>query len=100
MHNFFPNLAGFMSFTIFETQIWILYVLLTSFFFSEPKTEEPVPEHKKYYERTFISILNDPQDVTFKNLFQVNKPPKPAKGQRCVITKYLLFFIYRFVFRM
>lgn len=57
-------------------------------FFSEPKTEKLVPDDKKYYERTFISVLNDPNDVEFNKTFKVKSTTKPSRRHRCVITKY------------
>lgn len=59
----------------------------------EIKDEEPkVPEHEKYYERTFITILNDPKDEEYNRLFNVKPIPKVPKKLRCAITKYVLVF--------
>lgn len=54
----------------------------------ELKEEEAkIPDHEKYYERTFISILNDPKDIEYNNIFKVKPPPKLPKKLRCAITK-------------
>lgn len=57
------------------------------FTLSEIKSEDILPEHKKYYERTFITLLDDPNNVEFNKTFKVKPALKPPKRQRCVITK-------------
>lgn len=52
-----------------------------------------IPDHEKYYERTFISILNDPKDVEYNNIFRERPLPKMPKKLRCAITKYVLLSI-------
>lgn len=41
---------------------------------------------QKYWERTFITILNDPNDVTFKKVFNVKPPPLLPKKLKCAVT--------------
>nr|CAI5820498.1 unnamed protein product [Callosobruchus analis] len=46
------------------------------------KEEEP----QKYYERTFITVLNDPHDVVFKRIFNVKPPVALPKKLKCAVT--------------
>ncbi|CAH1962729.1 unnamed protein product [Acanthoscelides obtectus] len=46
------------------------------------KEEQP----QKYYERTFITVLNDPHDVVFKKIFNVKQPVLPPKKLKCAVT--------------
>nr|CAH7728293.1 unnamed protein product [Callosobruchus chinensis] len=46
------------------------------------KEEQP----QKYYERTFITVLNDPHDVVFKKIFNVKPPVTLPKKLKCAVT--------------
>ncbi|GJQ69082.1 YL-1 [Trypoxylus dichotomus] len=49
--------------------------------------EQDVKDKKcQYYERTLITILNDPNDETFKKTFNVKPNPKYPKKVKCSIT--------------
>ncbi|KAJ8961634.1 hypothetical protein NQ314_005886 [Rhamnusium bicolor] len=41
---------------------------------------------KQFCERTFISILNDPNDVVFKKVFNIKPLPVPPKKLKCAVT--------------
>lgn len=45
------------------------------------------PEKDQYYERTLITILNDPNDETFIKEFNVKPRPKYPKKVKCSITR-------------
>ncbi|KAL1509450.1 hypothetical protein ABEB36_004184 [Hypothenemus hampei] len=54
---------------------------------SEVKDKVEVkPKNQKYYERTFISLLNDPHDVVYKKIFNLKPTPIPPKKLKCAIT--------------
>ncbi|XP_050293512.1 vacuolar protein sorting-associated protein 72 homolog [Anthonomus grandis grandis] len=47
---------------------------------------EPDKEKPNFYERTFITILNDPHDVVFKKVFNIKPTPVPPKKLKCAVT--------------
>ncbi|KAJ8984745.1 hypothetical protein NQ317_005010 [Molorchus minor] len=49
----------------------------------EENEKEPSVE---YCERTFITVLNDPNDVAFKKIFNVKPPPVLPKKLKCAVT--------------
>ncbi|CAG9815265.1 unnamed protein product [Phaedon cochleariae] len=51
----------------------------------EVKNEDGQSE-KRYCERTFITILNDPNDVLFKKVYNVKPPPVHPKKLKCAVT--------------
>ncbi|KAK5650448.1 hypothetical protein RI129_001477 [Pyrocoelia pectoralis] len=51
------------------------------------KNEKIAEPSQKYYERTFITFLDDPNDVVFKNVMKIRPPPKVPNKLRCTITK-------------
>lgn len=46
-----------------------------------------------YYERTLITIQNDPNDESFKKIFNIKPLPKYPKKVKCSITKYVNFHV-------
>lgn len=42
----------------------------------------------KYCERTFITVLNDPNDAIYKKVFNIGPPPAHPKRLKCVISGY------------
>ncbi|KAK4883553.1 hypothetical protein RN001_006872 [Aquatica leii] len=57
----------------------------------EPETDKPIKDEKedteKFYERTFITFLDDPKDAVFKSCMKVRPQPKVPTKLRCTITK-------------
>ncbi|XP_031333802.1 vacuolar protein sorting-associated protein 72 homolog isoform X2 [Photinus pyralis] len=51
------------------------------------KNENKADPAQKYYERTFITFLDDPNDVVYKNVMKIRPPPKVPNKLRCTITK-------------
>ncbi|KAI4457637.1 yl-1 protein transcription factor-like 1 [Holotrichia oblita] len=51
--------------------------------------EQDIKDQKdQYYERTLITILNDPNDETFKKTFNIKSNPKYPKKVKCSITSH------------
>ncbi|KAF7266060.1 vacuolar protein sorting-associated protein YL-1 [Rhynchophorus ferrugineus] len=50
------------------------------------KLEEKEIEDQKFYERTFVTVLNDPHDILFKKVFNVKPQPIPPKKLKCAVT--------------
>ncbi|XP_018574721.1 vacuolar protein sorting-associated protein 72 homolog [Anoplophora glabripennis] len=48
--------------------------------------KENIKPSKEYHERTFITILNDPNNIIYKKIFNVKPPPVPPKKLKCVVT--------------
>ncbi|CAG9861778.1 unnamed protein product [Phyllotreta striolata] len=48
--------------------------------------EESESCEEKYYERTFVTVLNDPNDVVFKKVFNIKPPPTLPKKLKCAVT--------------
>ncbi|XP_045467702.1 vacuolar protein sorting-associated protein 72 homolog [Harmonia axyridis] len=46
-----------------------------------------------YYERSFLTFLNDPNDDVFKKYFKVKKPLKRLKNVRCTVTGQMAKYI-------
>lgn len=50
-------------------------------------------EQTKSYERTFITVLNDPHDVVFKKVFNVKPAKLPPKKLKCAVTGLPAFYV-------
>lgn len=55
------------------------------FIYSDIKKENIEPS-KEFCERTFITILNDPNNIIYKKLFNVKPPPVLPKKLKCAVT--------------
>ncbi|KAG5883427.1 hypothetical protein JTB14_005638 [Gonioctena quinquepunctata] len=49
-------------------------------------SEGDIKHEQKYCERTFITILNDPNDVLYKKVFNVKPAPTLPKKLKCAVT--------------
>ncbi|XP_074033493.1 vacuolar protein sorting-associated protein YL-1 isoform X2 [Leptinotarsa decemlineata] len=50
----------------------------------EKQEDQPTPQ--KYCERTFITLLNDPNDVSFNKVFNIRPAPILPKKLKCAVT--------------